>query len=219
MTILTLAMFLTSPSISIANETKNVKAFDLLALKENEPKVIWCINSITFKTKWVNKDWNCLYWQNWQNIMLPPKSHISKWESIYWDDWRKIVNRLPIANFESWFDPKAENPFAIWYVQTLKKYKVWTKITEQLQWLKDRQDYQKQEYIIGSKWQKLPACGVYWKKNNTRDWFKAGEEGVMSCLYRWHYHAEDWTKYSQKLMSARKYYFNYIENVLKNIDV
>jgi hypothetical protein len=123
----------------------------------------------------------------------------------------EAINRLAIVNFESGFNPKASNPFAIWYVQTLRKWNVSTDIKTQLEWMKNRQDYQKQTHIA---WVNgtVEACGIYKYKDNVRDWYKKGEEGVMSCLYRWHYHAHNGTWYARKAMSAREYYLNYFKN-------
>jgi hypothetical protein len=146
--------------------------------------------------------------KNIQNIMLPPKKHIKIWKKVYSES--EAINRLPIVNFESWFNQYASNPFAIWYVQTLRKWNVSTDIKDQLLWMKNRQDYQKQTYIA---WVNgtVEACGIYKYKDNVRDWYKKGEEGVMSCLYRWHYHAHNGTWYARKAMSAREYYLNYFK--------
>lgn len=179
------------------------------AFFNEKPKVIGCINTLTYETFKPNKKGNCLtFGPNIQNIMLPPKSHIKIWKKVYNES--EAINRLPIVNFESGFNPKANNKYAIGYVQTLRKWNVSTEIKTQLEWMKTRQDYQKQTHINGVNWV-VEACGIYKYKDNVRDGYLKGEEGVMACLYRWHYHAHNGTWYARKAMSAREYYITYFK--------
>lgn len=171
--------------------------------------IIWCLNQETLETRVPNNNWNCLYWQGWQNIMIPPYSHIKLWRKVF-DNDRQIINRLPIVNFESWFDVNAENPFAIWYVQTLKRWGVDREILPQLEWMKKRQDVQWNRFMAWKYW-RIRACGFYWDSYNYVDRFPAWEEWVISCLYRWHYHANTGRWYARKLMKARAYYIEYFE--------
>lgn len=174
------------------------------------PTIIGCINQDTLETK-IPKQWNCFYWNWWQNIMLPNQEHMKIWEEVF-DSKQAIINRLPIVNFESWFNENASNKWAIWYVQTLRTHNIDKDIKSQLEWMKNRQDYQKQEEV-NWKYGKIKACGYYKENYNEIDWFPAWEEWVIACLYRWHYHAQNGSWYARKAMKAREYYINYFNNI------
>jgi len=182
--------------------------------KEWQAIIIGCLNQNTLETKKPTTNNNCMYWPWWENIMLPPKKHIPIWYKVFnWNE-RAIINRLPVINHESWFDPYAwdhpnnYNPYARGYVQTLRKYHISLDVEEQLAWMKDRMEHQKQRYVAGLNW-RIDACGKYLNEYNHRDGFAAWEDWVMACLYRWHYHANNWTWYARKLMVTRQYYYDY----------
>ena len=167
---------------------------DLSQYLTDKIQIIGCINKETLETK-KPRNGNCYYWRNWQNIMLPPIQHLTRWRMVF-DSDREILNRLPIVNFESWFNSKAGNRHAHGYVQTLRSYKIAPAIIPQLKWMKDRQDLQK-------KWN----C-----KHRAYS-----EESMMWCLYARHYWAlttNHW--YPKKALKARQYYLNYFK-WLKNI--
>ena len=154
-------------------------------------RTIGCINSKTLQTKPVNSIWNCFYWKNWQNISLPPDSHVKTWKKLFKTE-RSIINRLPIVNFESSFDENAWNKWAKWYVQTLRAYKIPKDVQSQLKWMKNRQESQKT-------WN----CKQHSKS----------EDRMMRCLYARHYGAKtgfDW--YPNKAMVARQYYIDWFKN-------
>jgi hypothetical protein len=65
---------------------------------------------------------NCLYKKNIQNIMLPPREHVEIWWEATHGEQRKIINQIALVNFESSFNPLANNNIAIGYVQTLRSY-------------------------------------------------------------------------------------------------
>ena len=174
---------------------------------EYDPAIIGCINMQTNETTKPH-NWGCNKWPGWQNIMLPPESHWDVWLEVFNNNPRQIINRLPIVNMESGFNPEAENPHAIGYVQTLRRRNVWLSIEEQLTWMRDRQEYQLQKYIHWQTW-RIPACWYYWENDNNRDWFEAGEDGVMSCLYRRHYDANRWSWYAKRAMALREYYYEW----------
>lgn len=154
-------------------------------------KIIWCINKITLETKQPSEKWNCYYGEGWQNIMIPPDSHINIWREVFEND-EMIINRLPIVNFESWFDENASNKHAKWYVQTLRSYLIPPDILSQLKWMKDRQESQ--------------------KKGNCSQHIESGENRVMRCLYARHYGALDgYHWYPNKAMKAREFYINYFK--------
>ena len=187
-------------------KSENIK--DIFSWKlEEERKVIWCYNSYTKTSRSIydTDEEGCYKWWD-HNIMVMPISHLSIWREL-WDD-AQIINRMPIVNFESWYDIYAENPFAKWYVQTLKKWNIDINIKPQLDWMDNRQKYQLVE--------KTPAwstrCWTYWTQYNYKDWFSAWEEWVMACLYRYHYHAINWTWYAKKAMSSREIYMQYFYN-------
>ena len=79
-----------------------------------------------------------------------------------------IVNRLPVVNFESSFNPNASNGIARGYVQTLKKWNVGTSITDQLTRMVNRMEHQK---TVGT-------CS-----HRTQE----GDERLLRCLYARHF--------------------------------
>jgi len=160
------------------------------AMASEEIKIIGCINSVTLETK-LPKNWNCFYWKGWQNIMLPTVSQIEIWREVFPND-EMIINRLPIVNFESGFDEYAGNKYAKGYVQTLRSYSIPPDVESQLEWMRDRQDSQKE-------W----SCSHY---------SDSGEERMMRCLYARHYGATSWYDwYPNKLIVARNFYINYFK--------
>lgn len=156
-------------------------------------QVIWCYNDKTLETRKATK---CTQ-RGDHNIMLPKKSDLKVWRKFFTD--RQIVNRLPIVNFESWFQETAQNKFARGYVQTLRKWNISPKIEPQLKWMNDRQVSQKSS----------GRCGKYWEIYNKKDGFKAWEEWVIACLYRYHYHAYKGMWYSKRAMKVRAFYLDY----------
>jgi len=180
-----------------ASEGQNL-AF--LAHFPEKSTVIWCYNSWT---KEIREAKRCTRWGD-HNIILPPQSQIKIWLK-YFNEF-EIINRLALVNFESSFNPNAGNYFAKWYVQTLRKYKISPDIDSQLQWLKNRQKYQKVKFT--KNWSK--RCWYYWSNNNYKDWFEAWEYWVLSCLYRYHYHSKKGTWYSKRGIKTTKFYKEYI---------
>lgn len=183
---------------------EDIKNIDIIWDKLFETtKVIGCYNQYSKTSRVADK---CT--KGWDhNISIPPKSHLQKWRDIGWND-REIVNRFPIVNFESNFREYVWNPYAYWYVQTLRKYNIAPEITPQLEWMYNRQKYQKMKFSSwGSK-----RCGIYADEYNYKDWFNAGEEWVMACLYRFHYHAYKWMWYAKRGMEARQIYIDYFYN-------
>lgn len=174
-----------------------------LARFPDEKTVIGCYND---RTKQVRELWEakgCYKWWD-HNIVLPPRSQIKVWLK-YFNEF-EIINRLALVNFESNFDENANNPYAHGYVQTLRSHGVLKDIDSQLSWLKNRQSYQKVKY---TKWGSK-RCGYYWDNKNYKDGFEAGEYGVLSCLYRYHYHAHKGTWYAKRGIKATKYYKEYM---------
>lgn len=160
-------------------------------LLDDRPLIIACINQNTLEIKNVSENGDCLIWRNFQNIMLPPKSHMSKWTDVF-ENQQQILNRLPIVNFESWFDPYASNSIARWYIQTLKEYNISTDITAQLEWLKTRQNSQ--------------------YNGNCSQWVEHGEERLLRCLYARHLGVLNWYHwYPNKLIVVRNFYLDYFE--------
>lgn len=153
-----------------------------------EIKIIGCINTNTLETT-KPSNWNCFKGKGWQNIMLPPKSHINKWKQVFTNE-KEIINRLAIVNGESWFNENASNKWAKWYVQTLRSYKIKPDIVSQLKWMKKRQESQ--------------------KKGNCSQ--HKTEDRLMICLFARHYGAlspNHW--YPKKNMKVREYYINYFK--------
>lgn len=151
-------------------------------------KVIGCIHSKTLETREPKKG-ACYYGKGWQNIALPPESQMKVWKKVFSND-QMIINRLPIVNFESSFNEFAWNKYAVWYVQTLRSYKIAPDAESQLIWMKNRQDSQK-------KWN----CSQH--KTESR---------LMRCLYARHYGAltsNHW--YPNKAMVARDFYISYFK--------
>lgn len=161
-----------------------------------EKRVIGCYNDYT---KVAREGTSCTKAGD-HNILLPSRSHITEWLNHF--NEQETVNRLALVNFESSFIEENGNPYAYGYVQTLRKWGVAPDINSQLKWLKNRQDHQKVEYTAGGS----KRCGYYWKNNNTVDGFSAGEYGVLSCLYRYHYHAYKGTWYAKRGIEATLYY-------------
>ena len=179
-----IASLIYRPWIVWANEDKFLNKFNTWIT------IIACINQYTYEIKQPIK-WICYHWQNWQNIMIPPISHIEKWRKVF-DNDRQIINRLPIINFESWFNPQAQNPFAIWYVQTLRKWNISTDIKEQLIWMKNRQESQR-----------------IWNCSHRN----YSEEAMIRCLYNRHYWMlTHYNWYSNKLIITRQFYLDYFSN-------
>ena len=154
-------------------------------------QLIWCFNTKTLETKIPTKNWNCFYWKWRWNIKLPPLSHLNIYLEVFNNNVRRIINSMPTENIESWFNPDAWNSHAVWYVQTLRKYKIWTSIKEQLTWKINRQNRQKDTICSKNKWD---------------------EYNMMECLYRSHYHFRKWQFYAKKSLVIRQYYLNYFNN-------
>lgn len=192
-------------SLGGQNKTNAIDGVDLFEWKLQEERlVIGCYNSYTKTARAIFNTEETGCYKNWDhNIMVMPEAHLPIWRTL-WND-REIINRMPIVNFESGYDVNASNAHARWYVQTLRSYNIDINIKPQLQWMYNRQQVQKLEY---TKWGS-PRCGIYWSQYNYKDGFNAWEEGVMACLYRYHYHAHNGVWYSNKAMEARKVYFAY----------
>lgn len=142
-------------------------------------QVVACLNEKNM-TIHSPKNWNCYLGQGgkWKNILLPPKSHIEHFKKIFWDDYKY---RLAIANFEGSFNENAQNPYAIWYLQTLRTHKVKKDVVSQLTWLKNRED--KNTGV---------ACEKYSKENFTLFGtinIEKGELAKYTCMARRHYGA------------------------------
>lgn len=174
-----------------------------LAHFPEEKKIIGCYND---RTKTVREADRCLKGGD-HNIKLPPRSQIVEWLK-YFNEFQ-IINRLAIPNFESDFTETAENPFAKWYVQTLKSHNVAPDINNQLSWLKNRQAIHGKKFYHGKYW-KIRGCGYYWDNHNYKDGFEAGEYWVLSCFYRYHYDANNGTWYAKRGVLTTKFYKNYM---------
>lgn len=198
--------------VKVIEESKQKTSLNLDKHLSDSTKIIWCINSRTLETKKPREDGTCYHaWAWWQNIALPPRSHLQYWRK-YWED-RQIVNRFPIVNFESSFNENASNPFAIGYVQTLRKYWIPKDIDSQLSWMKNREDWNVlKEWVYGKSGKRSPRCWSYREQRNHKDWYNSWELAVLACMYRHHYHAHDGGWYSKKAMKARQYYFEYLHN-------
>lgn len=161
-------------------------------------QVVACLNEKNM-TIHQPKNWNCYLGQGgkWKNILLPPKSHINQFKKIFWDDYKY---RLAIANFEWSFNENAQNPYAIWYLQTLRSHKVKKDIVSQLNWLKNRED--KNTWV---------ACGKYEKENFTLFGTMNIEKGKIAkytCMARRHYWAFspwDGKHWHHSVMYAKRY--------------
>lgn len=187
-----------TPNNANANDTGENLAF--LAHFPEEKTVIGCYND---RTKQTREAARCTKGGD-HNIVLPPKRQIKVWLKYF--NAFEITNRLALVNFESNFDENANNPYAIWYVQTLRSHGVAKDIDTQLKWLHNRQNAQKVKYTRwGSK-----RCWIYWDSYNYKDWFAAGEYGVLSCLYRYHYHAHKGTWYAKRGITTTKFYKYYM---------
>jgi len=164
-----------------------------------EKTVIGCYNDRDKTTREASK---CTRWGD-HNITLPPRSQIKIWLK-YFNPF-EITNRLAIVNFESNFDENASNPYAKGYVQTLRKWNIPKDIDSQLQWLAKRQKSQGKVQVWKSK-----RCGYYWKNHNFTDWYEAWEYGVLSCIYRYHYHAYKGMWYAKRWVTTTKFYKEYM---------
>ena len=169
-------------------------------------QIIGCYNSNNNTTKETTKDGNCFWWQGgrWHNIMLPPISHLKYWEEHRTD--HQIINRLPIVNYESSFNPEAGNKHAVGYVQTLRSYRIPWDIRSQLAWLARRE---KVVLSVGN-WSSK-RCWIYREQDNRVDWFDAWEDAVAACMYRYHYHSYKWTWYAKRGVATKWYYKKWIE--------
>lgn len=100
-------------------------------------KVIACLNEKDMSIHETNKG-NCFLWKGWKwkNIMLPPQKDLDTFKEIFWEDYKY---RLAIANFEGSFREDNGNPYAHWYLQTLRSYNIPADITSQLNWLAKRE--------------------------------------------------------------------------------
>lgn len=182
-------------------------------LLTDEVQIIGCYNSNTNLTSPVNSNGNCLKGGQWwrKNIMLPPKNHIPIWKEFYTD--REIVNRLAIVNFESSFTTHRSNQFAHWYVQTLRKWNISPEVRPQLEWM-----YKRERVILLERTSWWSArCWLYWNEPNTKDWFPAWEDGVLACMYRYHYHSSKGTRYAKRWLKVRDYYLNWFRDKWFNL--
>ena len=183
-----------------ANEEQN---WYFLSHFPTNKTIIWCYNDRTKETresKKCNKLWD-------HNIKLPPRWQIKIWLKYY--NEFEIINRLALVNFESDFEESAENPYARWYVQTLKKWNISPDIDSQLNWMKNRNKTYSKECYNWKTW-KVRWCGYYWNNYNTKDWFEAWEYWVLSCLYRYHYNADYGIWYAKRWVKVTKFYKYYM---------
>ncbi|NDK09782.1 hypothetical protein GW846_03315 [Candidatus Gracilibacteria bacterium] len=167
-----------------------------------ERVVIGCYNDISGETR---EERSCTQ-RGDHNIMTPPQRDIKSWKKYY--NEKQIINRLALVNFESGFSETASNPSAWGYVQTLRSHGISPDIESQLAWMKNREEVYRQRYFQG-KSGTLDGCGKYWEFDNLKDGFEAGEYGVLSCLYRFHYHANKGTWYAKRGIIVTEFYKNY----------
>lgn len=174
---LLILLFLFTPTASA--ETIETKLSDTT-------QIISCIQKDTLEIR-EPKNGKCFYGTGWQNISVPPEEQLKEWRKVFETD-AEIINRLPVVNFESGFNPNASNKHAIGYVQTLRKWNIDPDIIPQLQWMKDRMESQK----VGN-------CSQ-WKE----------ESRLLRCLYARHYGADSgYHWYPNKAMKARSVYLSY----------
>ena len=165
--------------------------WDFLEKFQDTHQIIWCINTKTNKVEKPSSSWNCFIWKNYQNIMLPPKSHVLKYLEVYEDNVDDIIKSFPTENMESSFNEDAWNKYAYWYVQTLRKYKIKPDIESQLTWKKERQENQ--------------------LENKKQCWFyKDDSPDQIKCIYRYHYHATKWYAYAEKSYILYLFYKKYL---------
>ena len=94
----------------------------------------------------------------------------------------------------------------------MRKYWIPSDINSQLAWLKTREQWNVlKEWVYWSFGKRSPRCGTYWESKNYKDWYAAGQDAVVACMYRYHYHANDGTWYAKKAMKAREYYLDYFK--------
>lgn len=177
-------LILALPNITFASEYS-----DFLSKFDDNHKIIWCINTKTLQISQINGAGNCFKWKDYQNIVLPPKTHVARYFEVY-DTVDEVIRSFPTENIESWFNENAWNAHAFGYVQTLRKYEIPWDIVSQLTWKKNRQDAQ-----IENKRQ----CWYY------EDW----SEAQIKCVYRYHYHASKWYYYADKSYVIYEYYKQY----------
>lgn len=154
----------------------------------DKPTLIGCINTKTYKIVPMTATGNCYLGNNWQNIGIPPRSQIEKLKKL--NTTSEIINRLPIYNFESYFDEGKSNKIAQGYVQTKKEYKIPTDITSQVRWLNARMSSQKKGNCSHNK----------------------TEDNMIKCLYARHYGAltkNHW--YVKKAFATRQFYIEYFK--------
>jgi len=200
-----LAFFVLVAMLMFSWKTSAYDNNDFTNLFPEHKQVIGCYNDRTWVARHKEYNDSCDRWWD-HNITIPPRNHISIWLKYYTP--RQIINRLAIVNFESNFNENSENPYAKWYVQTLKKWNIAPDIESQLSWMKNRNKTYSKVWYYWRYW-KVRWCGYYWNNYNYVDWFRAWEEWVISCLYRYHYQANTWSWYARRGMEARKIYFEY----------
>lgn len=169
-----------------------------------ETRVIGCYNKYTKETR---EDYICT--QPWDlNIKLPARSQIVQWFKYY--NEYQIMNRLALINFESSFNIYASNPYAKWYIQTLRSYNIAIDIDSQLAWLKNRENKTYWKRFYAGKYWKTRWCAYYWNNTNFKDWFAEWEYGVLSCMYRYHYQANTGMWYAKRWITTTKFYKKYM---------
>jgi len=169
-----------------------------------EKTVIGCYNDRTWE---VRQDYICTKWWD-HNIKTPPRSQIVIWLKYYSE--QQILNRLALVNFESDFNIYASNSSARGYVQTLKSYNVAIDIDSQLKWLKNRETKTYARLSYRGKYGQVRWCGYYWNNYNFKDKVGAWEYAVLTCMYRYHYDANNWTWYWIRGVKATKFYKLYL---------
>lgn len=174
-----------------------------------ETTIIGCFNSLTMETREPN-DGTCYGFGNsgWHNISLPPQWHFPKWRE-FWSEGG-VINRLVIVNFESNFNPEAWNPYAHWYVQTLRSYNIAPDVTSQLSWMAYRETHN-----TGKR------CAEFLHRDYIKGNAKAGQSGYISCIARWHYgffsdpsnkHYHTSLFYAKRANIVRQYYEDYFSS-------
>ena len=86
-----------------------------LISKSDESEIIACWNKDSKSVISPNKNWDCLGWNN-LNILNIPKDQFDNWKTVFCksnvcteDEWNRIIEIMPIVNYESSFVPDKVN--------------------------------------------------------------------------------------------------------------
>lgn len=213
----------TKPTSSIVSKNYETK----LVSKSNETEVIACWDKNKTAVVPLNKNWNCLGWNN-LNIMNIPKDDFVTWRNVFcgWketcskQEWERIAEIMPLINYESAFVHDKMNvsckrtikewaetyntSCALWYIQIHSQH------------LKDQKsiaawkefDKNRTNILFNLNWVNL-------RTTSQKNWICSKKQGdaQIQCMIQWHFWFVDSASwYGVRWLQTYEYYKSLIPN-------